>query len=103
LKKLNNLVHPVLFRHLQLKKYDFVEIPIINSKSSNFVDLFSKIIRLNDNQKNIDQNLEKRFVDKSNITFINHLYNDFYFSKIVDIDVNQASSIDILLKIIGHN
>ena len=43
---LEKLVHPILEQHLLKHKYDFVEIPIINSKHVNFYKLFSQVINI---------------------------------------------------------
>lgn len=43
---LEKIVHPILKKHLLVNTYDFVEIPIINSKHVNFYELFSHVVNI---------------------------------------------------------
>ncbi len=44
--KIEELVHPILEEHLKKNKYDFVELPIINSKYADFKKYFGVVINI---------------------------------------------------------
>ena len=74
--RLEKLVHPLLVNHLIVNKYDFVEIPILNSKHCNFIKLFQKGIIITDSQENIRRRIKMRNMSSSLYNVLKKRHNN---------------------------
>ncbi|TCG10632.1 dephospho-CoA kinase [Mycoplasma todarodis] len=94
LKKIEMIVHPFIYQHLEQNKYDFVEIPILKWSPVNFVDLFDMVINLVDKPH---QN-EIYNVDNFSDTLIDTNKRGFRSLDTVDIYAKNVKNIEEFLK-----
>ncbi|OYD26784.1 dephospho-CoA kinase [Mycoplasma testudineum] len=93
---LNKLTHKLLFEHLIKQKYDFVEIPIINSEFYDFLSLFDRVINLEISNQQRQKFINNRNVDKSTIELIDRLNKGFYGPKSVNISFEERQKPNFL-------
>ncbi|WGI36448.1 dephospho-CoA kinase [Mesomycoplasma lagogenitalium] len=82
---LEKIVYPILEKHLEENRYDFVEIPNIFSKNANFERFFSHIFNIKTSEKKRQENIEKKGVLKKNSNLNNSLNVGKIKKKVVDI------------------
>ncbi|WP_029512864.1 dephospho-CoA kinase [Mycoplasmopsis iners] len=68
---LEKCIYPILGNALSSQKFDFVEIPNLDSKNYDFFSLFSGVLCVSIFEKNRLKNLYKKGVDKFTIKWIN--------------------------------
>ncbi|UUM19582.1 MULTISPECIES: dephospho-CoA kinase [unclassified Mycoplasma] len=62
-KKLEKKIHQIIYDHLNINKYDYVEVPVLKSEHVNFATIFSQIIVLN-----LDKDIRKTFCTKRKVS-----------------------------------
>ncbi|EFF41402.1 nucleoside/nucleotide kinase family protein [Mycoplasmopsis alligatoris] len=110
--KLENIVFPHVYRHLQNNSYDFVEIPVLQSLNWDFSTFFKAIIKVVISEEKREQNLKFRNVNNSlydelnqkNHTFLNknELFNAIPIVNISYENVKTIQENDLFFRHIKH-
>ncbi|ADE19547.1 dephospho-CoA kinase [Mycoplasma crocodyli] len=69
--KLEDIIYPIIFTHLETHTYDFVEIPILLTKKWDFTSFFDITINVVISEEKRQKNLSIRNVDKYQRDFLN--------------------------------
>ncbi|MBN3534618.1 dephospho-CoA kinase [Mycoplasma procyoni] len=77
---LEKLIYPVLERHLESNKYDFVEIPNLFTKNANFERFFSKIVNIVAQDEQREKNIKNKGVN-TKISNLNNSLNSLQIGK----------------------
>ncbi|VEU68486.1 dephospho-CoA kinase [Mycoplasmopsis pulmonis] len=94
LDRLEKLIYPLLKTHLEQNFYDFVEIPVLGSKNVDFYPLFSKIYNIEISESQRLEQLKKRGVDNSDISFFESINKGVIGKKVVNISLENLEKIE---------
>ena len=95
---LEKLIHPLLENHLKLKKYDFVEIPILNSTYCNFNQYFTRVLNIINTKESIKKEIISRKIKTDFYNIILAKQQKNYKVENTDIESGNINKIINLIK-----